>query len=111
MSFTLRAPFAQADGETAPLHDPLAVAAIFGFESDAIFPEDGERYLVRVVTAGEHGDLDDVRGQVGRTVVTKLAQGSKGGVRIPRKLNVDALWNMLEECSSIAEANGAYLEA
>ncbi|KAF2097337.1 nucleoside hydrolase [Rhizodiscina lignyota] len=92
-----------------PLHDPLAVAAIFGFENDAIFPDDGARYSVSVVTAGEHGTSDEVRGQVGRTVVTKLPDGSSGGVRIPRKLNVDAFWKMLEQCYSIAEANGAML--
>lgn len=90
-----------------PLHDPQAVAAIFGYGS-GIFPDEPDRYTVNVVTAGEHSTVDEVRGQVGRTVVEKVAEGG-AGVRIPRKLHVDAFWEMLESCCSLAEQNGAML--
>ena len=85
--------------EGPPLHDPLAVAAIFGYGT--IFEDTEERYSVSVVTAGEHSNLDSVRGQVGRIVVERLTIGK--GVRIPRKLNVSSFWQVLEDCCSIAE--------
>jgi uridine nucleosidase len=92
-----------------PLHDPLAVAVLFGFAASkvegchpVIFEDDGERYTVSIVTAGEHSSSDAVRGQVGRTVV-KTSDIVGHGVRIPRKLNVDTFWQVLEECCSIAE--------
>ena len=92
-----------------PLHDPLAVAVLFGFAASqinnthpVIFEDEGMRYTVSVVTAGEHSSSDAIRGQVGRTVVG--ASDVVGhGVRIPRQLNVDAFWNVLEHCCSIAE--------
>ena len=92
-----------------PLHDPLAVAVLFGFAASkmtsahpVIFEDQGERYAVSVVTAGEHSSSDAIRGQVGRTVV-KASDVAGHGVRIPRKLNVDAFWDVLEDCCSIAE--------
>lgn len=87
------------------MHDPLATAVIFGYDS-GIYEDDNVRYAVTVVTDGAHGTDDALRGQVGRTIATKLASGTQG-VKIPRKLNVDAFWKMLEECCSIAEMNGA----
>lgn len=90
---------------TAPLHDPLAVAVIFGFSS-GIYRDDNERYAIHVVTDGEHSSEDEVRGQVGRTIVSKT-RDSVHGVKIPRQLDVDVFWAMLEECCTIAEENGA----
>lgn len=93
--------------EGPPLHDPLAVAVLFGFDKSTIFEDDpSERYSVSVVTAGEHSDLDSVRGQVGRTVVKRIQSHTDGvcqGVRIPRRLNVDAFWQVLEDCCLSAE--------
>ncbi|MCJ1299179.1 Uridine nucleosidase 1 [Hypocenomyce scalaris] len=94
--------FGMADGP--PLHDPLAVAVLL--PDSAIFEDDGSRYDVRMVTVGEHvaadgEDLETVRGQIGRTVVTTNATGK--GVRIPRALNVDVFWQCLSDCCSVAE--------
>ena len=76
-----------------------------------IFEDDeSERYLVTMVTDGAHSENDAVRGQVGRTKVDRIFQtdgGPTGGVRIPRKLNLDAFWTMLEECCSRADEQTA----
>jgi uridine nucleosidase len=98
--------FGMADGP--PLHDPLAVAALL--PNSDIFKDEGDRYTVSMVTAGEHtvlegGDLEATRGQVGRTVVTPSRTGK--GVRIPRKLNVDAFWQTLSDCCTVAEQKGS----
>ena len=100
-----------------PLHDPLAVAVLFGFATSklkgphpVIFQDDGERYTIFVVTAGEHSASDAIRGQVGRTVV-KASDTTGHGVRIPRKLNVEAFWRVLEDCCSIAEKHVALQQA
>ncbi len=90
--------------EGPPLHDPLAVAVIFGY--GMIFEDTDDRYSVSVVTAGEHSNLDSIRGQVGRTVVEAL--NIRHGVRIPRKLNVEAFWRVLEECCSTAEKHTGF---
>lgn len=91
--------------EGPPLHDPLAVAALFGYSS-GIYDDNGERYEVKVVTDGAHSSLDVVRGQVGRTVVKKI-EGSRNdrtaGVRIPRKLHTHAFWEVLEQCARTAD--------
>jgi len=97
--------FGMADGP--PLHDPLAVAALL--PNSKIVKDEGNRYNVRMVTAGEHialegGDLETARGQIGRTVVTPSKTGR--GVRIPRVLNVDAFWRTLSDCCTIAEKRG-----
>ncbi len=98
--------FGMDDGP--PLHDPLAVAALI--PDSGIFEDEGERYVVTMATAGEHyagpdGDLVLAQGQVGRTVVTKSATGK--GVRIPRKLNVEAFWQTISDCCSLAEKKGS----
>lgn len=88
-----------------PLHDPLAVAAIFPDHSEhGIHFDDrgGERWAVEVVTDGLHSDVEEERGQVGRTRVSK-AQDGEVGVRIPRGLNVQGLWSLLEGCVKRAE--------
>ena len=91
--------------EGPPLHDPLAVAALFGYGA-GIFDEDGDRYDVSVVTDGAHSPLDSVRGQVGRTVIKKIDESrlaSAGGVRIPRKLHTHLFWDVLEQCAMTAD--------
>jgi uridine nucleosidase len=100
-----------------PLHDPLAVAVLFGFAAPqiknphaVIFEDDSQRYSVSVVTAGEHSSSDAIRGQVGRTVV-KPSDIVGHGVRIPRKLNVDAFWQVLEECCSMADKHNDLQQA
>lgn len=91
--------------EGPPLHDPLAVAALFGYDS-GIYEEDGDRYSIAVVTDGAHSALDSVRGQVGRTVLTKmeaLSDRTAAGVRVPRKLHTHSFWDVLEQCAVIAD--------
>ena len=68
---------------------------------------DEERWEVSVVTEGIHSGKDEVRrGEVGRTVVTKVKEGEgKGGVKIPRGLDVERFWAVLEECVIRAEMN------
>lgn len=97
--------------EGPPLHDPLAVAALFGYDT-GIFEDNGERYNIAVVTDGAHSSLDSVRGQVGRTVLTKVDPvsrdgtiGTTAGVRVPRKLHVNLFWDVLERCANIADSS------
>ena len=98
--------FGMADGP--PLHDPLAVAALL--PNSEVFQDEGDRYTVTMVTAGEHTvvdgvDLEGARGQVGRTIVTPSRNGK--GVRIPRKLNVEVFWQTLSDCCTVAEGRNA----
>lgn len=89
--------------EGPPTHDPLAVAAIFpkGLLEEGIFEDgDGERWAVSVVTDGPHGSSDHARSgasQCGRTVARLLPKGT-AGVRIPRSLDAERLWKVLEGC-------------
>lgn len=88
-----------------PLHDPVAVAAVLAHQSseDLGFDDgEGERWHVRVVTDGLHSNSSDLRGEVGRTVAT-MAPAKKDGVWIPRSLNVDRFWDMVESCIQRAE--------
>lgn len=93
------------DFQAPPLHDPLAVAAIFGYDNGIYDNSEKETFNVSVVTDGQHSLLDSVRGQVGRTIVTKSETGQ--GVRIPRKINEDLFWSMLEECCQRADRSTA----
>lgn len=80
-----------------PAHDPLAVAAVL---APSLFFDHGERYAVHVITEGEHGSSDHVRlgsSQCGRTVAT-LLPANESGVRIPRSLEKEKLWRMLDDC-------------
>ena len=86
-----------------PLHDPIAVAVLLETVqgADLKFDDHGvERWIVDVVTDGRHSDLDTERGQLGRTVVTK---SDAGGVRIPRGMDVERFWNILDDCIERAE--------
>lgn len=88
-----------------PLHDPVAVAAVLANSSneDLGFKYgEGERWHVRVVTDGLHSNSGNLRGQVGRTVAT-IAPAEEDGVWIPRSLNVDRFWDLVESCIQRAE--------
>ncbi|KAL8690080.1 MAG: hypothetical protein Q9218_004394 [Villophora microphyllina] len=91
--------------EGPPLHDPVAVAVVLfdvGIEALCFDDRGGERWTVDVVTDGLHSDLEEERGQVGRTIISQAQTGSPG-VRIPRGLNVGAFWEIVEECLERAE--------
>lgn len=89
-----------------PLHDPIAVAVILNHaalgEPLEFHDDSGERWHVTVVTDGLHSDSNDERGQVGRTKVHKAAP-HEGGVRIPKRLNVEHFWAIIERCIQSAE--------
>ncbi|TVY47688.1 Uridine nucleosidase [Lachnellula occidentalis] len=123
--------YAEVFGITAgpPLHDPLAVAAVFDgiagleipfydFKSKGTGEEIGlgsgaegkgrrrERYEVKIVTEGSHDDASK-GAQTGRSIVRLLPEGEEG-VKIPRGLNVGRFWQVLEECMERAdEVNAA----
>lgn len=89
-----------------PLHDPIAVAVILNHvalgEPLEFHDNSGERWHVTVVTDGLHSDCNDERVQVGRTRVSKAAP-HEGGVRIPKRLNVEHFWAIIEGCIQSAE--------
>lgn len=89
-----------------PLHDPIAVAVILSHvalgEPLEFYDNNGERWHVTVVTDGLHSDCNDERGQVGRTRVSKAA-AHEGGVRIPKRLDVEHFWAIIEGCIQSAE--------
>jgi uridine nucleosidase len=90
--------------EGPPLHDPLAVAAAF---IPTIFEDNGgERFDIEVITDGAHGSSEDVReggSQCGRTVATPVAAGQMG-VRIPRSVDRQKMWRMIDNCLARAES-------
>ncbi|KAH6898768.1 Inosine/uridine-preferring nucleoside hydrolase domain-containing protein [Thelonectria olida] len=111
--------YAETFGITAgpPLHDPLAVAAVLiGTENEIPFfewdaerspgPEHHERFEVTVIT---EGTFDEARAgkQTGRTLAKSLPPGSEG-VRIPRGVDIEEFWQVIEDCiESADEANKA----
>ncbi|SMY23625.1 unnamed protein product [Zymoseptoria tritici ST99CH_1A5] len=104
--------YAEVFGLTAgpPLHDPLAVAALLPellfYTATGTAEGEEERFEVSVVTEGEHGAESHVRNggsQCGRTVVRKLDQGEEG-VRVPRGVDGENMWKVLEGCLGSAEA-------
>ncbi|TVY82989.1 Uridine nucleosidase, partial [Lachnellula suecica] len=113
--------YAEVFGITAgpPLHDPLAVAAVFdGIAGVEIpfydFEDKGtgkrERFEVKIVTEGSHDDAQK-GAETGRTLVKLLPEGEEG-VKIPRGLDVGRFWKVLEECLEKADevnaANGVF---
>lgn len=94
-----------------PLHDPLAVAAILdGVVSyeipfyDYELGHEGrkERYEVSIVIEGTHEEALKGETETGRTIV-KLLEKGEGGIKIPRSLNVQRFWTVLEECLQRAD--------
>lgn len=86
--------------EGPPLHDPLAVAV--AIDPDIFDDKDGERFQVDIVTEGAHSVNQSEVGQLGRTKVTKLAQG-EGGCRIPRGVDLAKFWGHVEDCLKRAD--------
>ena len=89
--------------EGPPLHDPIAVAVLLEPLTGSILKfvdNGGERWHVNIVTDGLHSRHDEERGQVGRTVITK---SDHGGVRIPRSMNVESFWRLINRCLQEAE--------
>lgn len=88
-----------------PLHDPIAVAVLLNESSHEQLEFDdnqGERWILDVVTDGLHSSNHEERGQVGRTKARKALAG-EGGIRIPRRLNVQRFWAVVEDCIQHAE--------
>lgn len=83
-----------------PLHDPIAVAVLLRHDEIVFDDHQGERWHVEIVTDGLHSDNDEERGQVGRTIISKAEQG---GVRIPRSLQVERFWAMIDAALTQAE--------
>ncbi|EAS32896.3 uridine nucleosidase Urh1 [Coccidioides immitis RS] len=95
-----------------PLHDPVAVAVLLSNLNDSQMAgrkdilqfndNDGERYIVDVVTNGSHGKDVQLTGEVGRTVAQKTAD-SLGGVTIPVSMDVNKFWGIILDCLQRAE--------
>jgi uridine nucleosidase len=83
-----------------PLHDPLAVVA--AVHPDMFDDCGGERFRVDIVTEGVHSVDQASVGELGRTKVTKLPAG-EGGCRIPRGVNLDEFWGLIENCLKKAD--------
>ena len=86
--------------EGPPLHDPLAVAVLLADHAEP------EHQIQLDDQGGERWDVDVVLGeeQLGRTV----AKPSKDGTIIPRTLDPEKFWSVLEECMTRAdEATGS----
>ncbi|KAK4217039.1 Inosine/uridine-preferring nucleoside hydrolase domain-containing protein [Rhypophila decipiens] len=107
-----------------PLHDPLAVAAILtgvGEQHEIPFSDvdptaqgvagaegtqQRERYKVEIITEGTYEEARD-GARTGQVIATLLPPGEEG-VRIPRSLDINLFWRVLEECVARAdEANAA----
>lgn len=112
---TARAP-SDVFGITAgpPLHDPIAVAAVLIGTVDEIpfsewdatrsaHPSHNERFHVTVVTEGSYEEAKAGAKETGRTVAKPLPAGHQG-VRIPRSVDVDKFWQVMEECIQRADA-------
>jgi len=103
---TYECEFGMVDGP--PLHDPLAVAAAL---CPALFDDNGgERFEVCVVKgdgkgAGGCEGGNGRQGECGRTVVRMLEKGAEG-VRIPRTLDIDAFWCLIDLALGVAEGRG-----
>ena len=101
--------FGLADGP--PLHDPIAVAAIFEGTEYAVplydyeegQEDNHERFNVTIITEGTHAQALNGEKETGRTIATLLSPG-RDGVKIPRSLNVPNFWRVLEDCLEKADA-------
>lgn len=86
--------------EGPPLHDPLAVAA--AVHPDMFSDNGGERYKVDIVTEGVHSADQKAVGELGRTKVELLPKG-EAGVRIPRGVDQERFWGLIESCMKEAD--------
>lgn len=96
--------------EGPPLHDPLAIAIVLNGIAGAEIPfydfktgQEGrrERYFVDVVTEGSHEEALS-GSQTGRTIAKLLPEG-KEGVLIPRGLDIQHFWTVLEDSLEAAD--------
>lgn len=88
-----------------PLHDPVAVAVLLdGVGPGCIKFEDGsgERWDVAIVTDGLHSEDASKIGQLGRTIASDAGSG-KGGVRIPRSIDMERFWSVIRRCLELAD--------
>lgn len=100
--------YADVFGITAgpPVHDVLALAAAFKpdlFYESADSHETKERYAVNVITEGAHADAsaqEKERSQCGRTIITPVGTH---GIRIPKAVDVEKMWQMINQCLADAE--------
>lgn len=104
---TYRDVFGLVDGP--PLHDPIAVVLLLenlvgmGASTPVTFDDrGGERWHVSVVTDGIHSSIPAEEGEIGRTIATRVLDGQPG-VRIPRGMDVQRFWDVIEQCISRAE--------
>ena len=100
-----------------PLHDPIAVAVLISnlngkggadiktSKHHVHFDDNGgERFLVSVVTDGQHSKDPLLSREVGRTVAVPVEGGSAiGGVTIPRTLDVEKFWVLILDCIQRAD--------
>lgn len=95
-----------------PVHDPLAVAAAFmpALFSDAPDSHERLRYVVEVITDGPHSTTSTKAeceaSRCGRTIATLLPMKSGGaaaGVRIPRAVDAETTWQLIDLCLGLAE--------
>lgn len=94
-----------------PLHDPIALAAIFEGTPYAVpfydhkKGEEGrkERFHVLVKTEGTHEEAVMGLKETGRTVAALLPEGQPG-VIIPRGLDVPSFWKSVEDALELADA-------
>lgn len=94
-----------------PLHDPLAVAVVLSTLNPAFAAQhpnqvlkfddrDGERFALRIITDGHHGEDVTATGQMGRSIATPV---DGPGVAIPRGVDLEAFWNMILQCVQLAD--------
>lgn len=97
--------------EGPPLHDPLAVAVVLSNLNPALAQQPagqvlqfddkgGERFALKIVTDGQHGKDVSVTGQLGRSIATS---SGTVGVAIPRGVDLDAFWNLIIQCTQLAD--------
>ncbi|KAI5304328.1 Uridine nucleosidase 1 [Ascosphaera pollenicola] len=118
--------FGLVDGP--PLHDPLAVAVLLsnlnvaGRSNENLAEvtnllqfddREGERFDIDVVTSGKHNQDRSSVGQLGRTIVAPVEKEelARGGVAIPRGVDVNAFWGIVTDCVSRADAVNAEMLA
>lgn len=88
--------------EGPPLHDPIAVAVLLDTIEELKFDYNGgERYEVVVVTEGSHEDALS-GAETGKTIAKLLPSGDEG-VRIPRGLDIQRFWTVIEQCLQRAD--------